>query len=287
MRPDKPGWVYGINLSPYIFEIQDEGAQVMSVIGPFAPYCHPIYRRMQAIIFHAVTTVSGASPVPASQFAVYMDFSEFEPRMYAVPWSAPMGSSGAAPGVVQIKDGSGSANLLTLGSAGSDAQSTGGFPAALAVVEGLVFNGATWDRIRSASAANLGAQSGLGAALVAPPGEWVVSASPAANIQATVTRASAAGVRHIARVIAADLGANPAPGATLANPVLRDGASGIGSPLWQRLLTLQAVAGSSDHAQAASYNLVGTAGNAMTLEFLAAAGANTFEAVLLSGFDAS
>jgi hypothetical protein len=50
---------------------------------------------------------------------------------------------------------------------------------------------------------------------------------------------------------------------------------------------MSAVAGGQDTSQLSGLNIVGTAGNAMTLEFLAAAGANTLESVALTGYDAT
>jgi hypothetical protein len=287
MRGDKPGWLYGLNLSPYIFEIQEETAQPVTVVGPFAPYCHPLHRRTEKLIFHAIVAVSGATPVPATQFAVYFELSEFEPRMENIAWSAPMGpGSSAVPSVVQIKDGA-ATGFATVGTPNTD----GAQPFAALVTETMTLNfngtGSQLDRGRSASAVNLGAQSGLGAALVAPPGEWSLFSNPAANMQATATRAASAGVRHIARMVCADILAQAAPAAIQVYVQLRDSTTGAGAVLFNRQLALQAVAGAADHAQPAPLALPGTLGNAMTWEFVGAGGANVFETISASGFDAS
>lgn len=68
---------------------------------------------------------------------------------------------------------------------------------------------------------------------------------------------------------------------------LRDGASGAGAILWSVLMATQAVAGDKDDYTSDGHNIVGTAGNAMTLEYVAAGGANTLETVALGGYDAS
>lgn len=140
-----------------------------------------------------------------------------------------------------------------------------------------------------ASATTLATLSATGAVQTATPGEWSITAQPAVNVAASVTRAAVGGTRHVARTIAADVVAGTtAPAGIVLNPVLRDGATGVGAILWGRYLALEAVIGfSDDTASGGTMNVVGTAGNAMTLEFTAAGGANTFESVALTGYDAT
>lgn len=150
----------------------------------------------------------------------------------------------------------------------------------------LGFNGTSYDRLRTNSAATLSASTQPFAALSANPGEWSINHTPAANTQATITRAAgAAGVRHICRSISATLiGLAAAAEATvLVN--LRDGATGAGTILrsW-RFLVIGGV-GSQVGVELSGLNIFGTAATAMTLEFAAAGGANTFETVALSGYD--
>ncbi len=148
------------------------------------------------------------------------------------------------------------------------------------------FNGTTYDRVRTNSAATLSATTQPFAALHAAPGEWSINHTPAANTQATITRAAgAAGVRHVCRSISATLiGLAAAAEATvLVN--LRDGATGAGTILrsW-RLLVVGGTA-SEVGIEIAGLNILGSAATAMTIEFAAAGGANTFETVALSGYD--
>jgi len=134
----------------------------------------------------------------------------------------------------------------------------------------------------------VGAQSAAGAQLVASPGEWGLVSTPAANVQATVTKAAVAGTRHVARSLdAAYVAGTVAPAVTNVLLNLRDGVSGAGTILWSVLLATQALAGDKDDYQSEGRNLVGTAGNAMSLEFAAAGGANTLESVALGGYDAT
>src|SRR5258708_3308725 len=85
-----------------------------------------------------------------------------------------------------------SVNLANRVRAFAPADATGADFALWVVAFNEVFNGATQDRLRSASAANLNAQSGLGAAVVAPPGQWSQSNFPAAGTKATVPQARGA-----------------------------------------------------------------------------------------------
>jgi hypothetical protein len=114
---------------------------------------------------------------------------------------------------------------------------------------------------------------------------WTVVSTPGVNAQATATRAASAGVMHQAKSITVTLAAGTvAPAAAQLRAVLRDGATGVGAILWAGELALQAVAGASPTPlDLQNLNIQGTPGNAMTLEFTAAGGANTFEGVTLEG----
>lgn len=185
-------------------------------------------------------------------------------------------------GAVRIQDGNGEtlADVAT-GAADALAAATNGIVTFL-----RAFNGATWDRLRSASAAVIGAFSSLGAVLSASPGEWAIENRPIAATQATITRAAVAGTVHVARSITACL--TSAAGLVAAQElqvVLRDGLTGAGAVLWSARLSIPNVVGERDKI-VAPLNIAGTAGNAMTLEFTAAGGAGTFESVSLSGYDA-
>jgi hypothetical protein len=145
-----------------------------------------------------------------------------------------------------------------------------------------------WRRINAATAAVLAALSSAGALLATPPGHWSVVHQPAANVVATATKAGSAGVRHVATGLYADLVAGAvAPAAAATAAVLRDGAAGAGAIIWAQQVSVQAIAGDRDNIEIADENIVGTAGNAMTLELQAAGGANTVESVTLTGYDAT
>jgi hypothetical protein len=193
-------------------------------------------------------------------------------------------SPGLTPASVKIQDGGSS--LLAVVSPDSIDGAAVNTNFLWTTAAGLLLNGSTLDRTRSASAANLAAQSGLGAALVAPPGMWVVSSAPAVNVQASAVRAAGgAGIRHVTwGTLATLVSDGTAPGATETALNLLDGVSvleSIGAPV-------QAVAGYAlPPIQQTGKNLPGSAATSMTLQFSGAAGAHTAQAANLSGYDAS
>jgi hypothetical protein len=140
-----------------------------------------------------------------------------------------------------------------------------------------------------ASAANLATESGAKALLTAPPGQWTVNHVPAANTQATATKAAgAAGVRHVCTALSFSVAADgTAPTATQLTVNLRDGASGAGTVLMSWIVAIPAVAGEVKQVSLSGLNIVGSAATAMTLEFAAAGGAHTYESVNIAGYDAS
>ena len=105
---------------------------------------------------------------------------------------------------------------------------------------------------------------------------------PAVNTIATISVPAQAGRRPCCTGI--QLGVRTgtvAPAAASVTAVRRDGATGAGTILWQMTIPIGAVANSIVNLVIAGIHLPGTSGNAMTLEFTAAGGANTFETVNL------
>jgi len=66
----KPSYIYGWNLSPFAFEIQEEGANALTIAMPFSPYIHPINNRTEKLIFHAVAQQIINLPIAAGQVGV-------------------------------------------------------------------------------------------------------------------------------------------------------------------------------------------------------------------------
>jgi len=113
---------------------------------------------------------------------------------------------------------------------------------------------------------------------------WTVSHNPGANTKATATKASAgANKLNVLTAFAFKLvGGTTAPAAVNTSMNVIDGASG-GTALWSMTVSLQAVAGLDAGIALSGLWLQGTAATAMTVEFAAAGGANTFESVSASG----
>src|SRR5574341_1942107 len=104
--------------------------------------------------------------------------------------------------------------------------------------------------------------------------EWTIFSAPGVNAQATVSKAGAAGVVHVLECMSVHLMAGTtAPAAAHVENVVRDGASGSGTIIYQAGASLPATAGAvggvHDHC---GHHLMSTAGNALTIEFTTAAG---------------
>lgn len=115
---------------------------------------------------------------------------------------------------------------------------------------------------------------------------FVAANAPSANTAATATHAAVSGKTHVCQTIHTTFNAGTAaPTAAGIALVLRDGPSGTGSILWSSQMSLPNIAGqSSPPVEVSGLAITGTPGNAMTLEFTGAGGANTLETVAFSGF---
>lgn len=115
---------------------------------------------------------------------------------------------------------------------------------------------------------------------------WAVTANPSANTAASATHAAVSGKAHICNTIHCTLSSNGSLAAAInVSMVVRDGASGSGTVLWSSSLSLPNTAGTASAPISMSGLAInGTPGNAMTIEFTAAAGAGTFETVAATGF---
>ena len=114
---------------------------------------------------------------------------------------------------------------------------------------------------------------------------WSAHHVPAANTQATITRAAqAAGIRNVCTWLTVKLVAGAtAPTAVNTSFSLIDGASAGTTYLWRATISLPATAGADNGIALSNLWLPGTAATAMTLEALAGGGANTIESVSMGG----
>jgi len=189
-------------------------------------------------------------------------------------WVSPMGSGPGGVGSGTIIFGPDNADGVAVSATNTDQ---------LVLSRGTLFDGVDWDRSYSASGTNEGTFSSVGAAMVAPPGNWAAFQTPAAATQATCNRAGLAGNRNICNSIQANVSAVAIQGVLVL--VLRDGASGVGAILWSTNLG-PVVIGSNIPFAISGLNIVGTSGNQMTLEFTAAPAATNFESVAMTGYQA-
>ena len=145
-----------------------------------------------------------------------------------------------------------------------------------------LFNGATFDRQDGISATNNTAVTSVGVPHVASLSTWSVTNTPAVATQATASKALGGGtVRHVATSVAWCIAAGVTPQAILLIN-LRDGATGVGTIL--RSWAVAVVAADSKCIDISGLNITGTANTAMTIETAAATSAAVQGTVTLTGY---
>lgn len=158
----------------------------------------------------------------------------------------------------------------------------------------LTVNAKTVERQRvvladSTGATYLATVTYAGSLLVSSPTEWTIVNAAAVNTAATVTKAAgAAGVKHVLTSITASL-ASDGTGMTVpaspVNVVVRDGATGAGTIIWEAVIGCPATAGDSRTIALSGLSIVGSAATAMCIEFTAAGGAHSFQTISGTGYD--
>ena len=119
--------------------------------------------------------------------------------------------------------------------------------------------------------------------------DWSVTSNPGANAQASASRPASTNpstdaCRHVCTSITALIrGGTTAPAAVQVTVNLRDGASGAGTILASFSLVLAGAIAAADSVFIDTLEIIGSPNTAMTLEFTAAGGANTFESVTMTG----
>ncbi len=135
------------------------------------------------------------------------------------------------------------------------------------------------------SAANLSSPLNEAVPLTEKGARWSEYSTQAAGFQAKASiSAGATGVRHVVDCVSYSAGAITAPAATVLEINLRDGATGAGTIIWQKWITIPATAAPHYDANFCGLNLIGSAATAMTLEFSAGL-TNENESVSLTGYD--
>lgn len=154
-----------------------------------------------------------------------------------------------------------------------------------------IYNGSTWDRVRSASSTNLTATTSVGVQVQVPLSTWSCTSSPGSAAQATCTKAAGGGtVRHVATaIIACITGSADSGGGNVDVINLRDGATGAGTVKATWFTTNETDGAAITHDSRCAYSppnfsMIGTANTAMTLEYAAASPANVQQTVTLMGY---
>jgi hypothetical protein len=119
-----------------------------------------------------------------------------------------------------------------------------------------------------------------------PDDTWNQTHVPATNTKATISQSAGGGsLKNVCTGFTVTLCAGAtAPTATQISVALIDGATGGSTYLWRTNISIPAVAGAIVSFVVTGKKFTGSAATAMTLEFSAAAGANTFESVTMKGY---
>ena len=155
------------------------------------------------------------------------------------------------------------------------------------------YNGTTWDRLRTASLTNFPtavtttARNSIGASTTEKGSRWSIVSAPAAGTVSSASIAAEASVRHVVDCVSFSATASAAITTNSLTVVVRDGATGAGTVIWQWVVNPVNAGTGAQSVQPHSLcglNLTGTTNTAMTAEFSAGV-ANVSEAVSVSGFN--
>ena len=87
MAPESVGIIYGWNLSPFVFQIQDEAGAVISIALPFCPFKHKLNVRTEKLILHVDSAaMAPVAPLGAADLRFWIDCSEFDQDLIPGPW---------------------------------------------------------------------------------------------------------------------------------------------------------------------------------------------------------
>lgn len=132
------------------------------------------------------------------------------------------------------------------------------------------FDGVTWQRLKTASVANMSSATSSGARLSEKGARSSVLCNTAGTQCSASVAAGGAGVRHVADCIGFSASTSAAVVATDLTIALRDGASGAGSIIWRYVVSATATTGDQvPPFTVCGLNLVGSDNTAMTLEWSA------------------
>lgn len=73
-------WVHVINLSPYVFELQDDKQEVRGLVPWFGEAIIPLRVVSEKVVLVVVGTTTAAAPIAAASYAVYIEVTEQRPE---------------------------------------------------------------------------------------------------------------------------------------------------------------------------------------------------------------
>lgn len=128
------------------------------------------------------------------------------------------------------------------------------------------------------------AEAGIRVGLIQGGSNWSMHSNPAAATAASVTRpAGNNGMRNVLDTLAATLATGATAQATAIGVVVRDGAAGVGTILWQKQVILNTNAVWDISLNLTGLGILGSPNTAMTVEFNAAPVAGAFSSVAATG----
>jgi hypothetical protein len=78
---ERAAWIHVVNLSPYVFEIQDDQGLVRSVVSAFRERAVRLKARTDRVMLVATATETASGTLPTSAYAVYVDVVNQQPLM--------------------------------------------------------------------------------------------------------------------------------------------------------------------------------------------------------------
>lgn len=76
-------WVHVVNVSPYLFELQDDKSEVRGIVPWFGEALVPLKVVSEYVVLVAIGTTTAAAPIAAGSYAVYIDVAEQQPEQVA------------------------------------------------------------------------------------------------------------------------------------------------------------------------------------------------------------
>ena len=83
ITPDKLAWCHVQNLSPFLFELQDDHGEVRGIVRWWAQAIVPLQIRTERLQLVVIGTTTLADPIAAGSRAVYIDVLEQKPEQVA------------------------------------------------------------------------------------------------------------------------------------------------------------------------------------------------------------